>query len=1022
MFKRLLLLFSILLFQNLSFSQEGTEQEKKILMLYSKNPNYDSLKEFTAGFSSYFSNNRIDAQLLPIYLDKTSNRNFLQKREILASIARKLIAQTKIDLIVATDLETHLLLLSVDSLLPPELPVVSVYMSGNHTKLYPRFSTFALNFGVEKNFLLGLELFPKAKEVLYISDTSQYGKLEKSHAKNVLSKYSKKINIKYVSPTKNSYNEFFTKLDTLDPDSFIILSSWFLDGKGNYSINGKYYPFISKIENIPIIGTKSLSLGTGILGGYLTSWWDVGYKMGSYTIKILDNPSLRFHTTIDAYKLTFDYNILHKWRISENELPKNSIFINKHSNIFDDYSTEINFIIAILVLLSLALIIFAFYHFRYIRLYKENLILSKENAARKELLDNTLSVVSEGIVSFDTDFKIIDINNAARQMSGTDENPIGHKFESIFTTTQPNGQDSIMTLLSKSLTNKERVTISNHTRLNNKDEESRVISGNISPVIDSNNNVSQLVLVFWDVTESHNQKRFLSIAVESAKSYTWFYNTYNNLFVFGENFQKIYGYDTPNQTTMDLFLKKIQPDDREKLLLSHENIIKNRITNFSVEYRISFNNDNKYEWWERRGLTYSDSLSEDVIKYVYGMDINIDEHKEREIELLEAKLRAEESDKLKSAFLSNMSHEIRTPLNGIVGFANLLTDPEYTQKEKEEFVRVINSSSKVLMNLIGDILDLSRIESNTMNFEFRPTNLSAQIQEIADSYRLSVNKNIRLIVDLPQKAAFVNIDPFRNRQVLTNLINNSLKFTELGEIRIGYSVKKDFVEVFVSDTGKGIKKELLNSIFQRFYKVNEFIAGTGLGLSICKAIVERFGGKIWAESEPDKGTIMRYSICTSLYENGGNIKPHIEDAIMEPCSGEKDNGKLPEKKQQILIAEDLDSNFQLLDVILSKKFDLIWAKNGEETIKMFKQYNPSLILMDIKMPKMNGLEATRAIRKISPTVPIIAQTANAFDSDYQSAFDAGCNDMLTKPIKSSLLLLLIDKYLNKTNYSLIERS
>lgn len=682
----------------------------------------------------------------------------------------------------------------------------------------------------------------------------------------------------------------------------------------------------------------------------------------------------------------------------------------------NNYSTEINFILAIIVLLSLSLIIFAFYHLRYIRLYKKNLNLSKENTARKELLDNTLSVMSEGVVSFDADFKIIDINAAARQMSDMSKNPIGLKLESVFSITQPEGEDSILNLLSKSLIKKERVTIANHTRINYKDAESRVISGDISPVIDSDHNVSQLVLVFRDITESHKQKRFLSIAVESAKSYTWFFSTYNNLFVFGENYQRIYGSDTPNQTSMDLFLNKIHPDDREKILLSHENIVKNRIKNFSVEYRISFNNDNKYEWWERRGLIYTDSMCEDEVKYVYGMDINIEEHKEREIELLEAKLRAEESDRLKSAFLSNMSHEIRTPLNGIVGFANLLADPEYTQKEKKEFVKVINTSSKVLMNLISDILDLSRIESNTMNFELRPTNLSQQIQEIVDSYKLSVDENVSLIIDLPEKSALVNTDPYRNRQVLTNLINNSLKFTERGEIRVGYSVKQDHAEVFVSDNGKGIKKELLSSIFHRFYKVDEFVMGTGLGLPICKAIVEKFGGKIWAESESEKGTVVRYTIGIASSEDVNNITALSEEEISESNSGKNIHKELNDKRQQILIAEDLESNYQLLNVILSRDFDLIWAKNGVEAIEMFKQYNPPLVLMDIKMPKMDGLEAARAIRKISPNVPIIALTANTFESDHRAALDAGCNEILTKPIKTSLLLLLVGKYLTKINY------
>ncbi|MEN6619609.1 MAG: ATP-binding protein [Rikenellaceae bacterium] len=1010
MFFRLLFLFSILLIPNRSFSQEFSKTEKNIIILYSKNANSERLKEFAAGFSSYISNNKIDAQIHPIYLDIQEKNNFNEKRELLALLIRSNIINTQTDVIVATDTETHLLLVSLDSLLPPGLPVLTICALGHHIEKTPRFSIFELNYPIEKNFLLGMDLFPNTKEVVFISDDSTYGINEMTQAKKVLAKYSKSVFIKYLSPGKPPFNNFISIIDSLNPDSFIILSSWLMDGEGNYRINDNYYPFLQRIKNNPVFGVQNLSLGTGILGGYLTSLWDSGYKIAAKTVKLFNNPNLRFRDTISNYKLSFDYTIMQKWNISINDLPKNSQFINKPVNIFNDYSTEVNFIIVIIVLLSASLVIFAFYHLRYIRLYKDNLKLSKESTARKELLDNTLSVISEGIVSFDTDFKILDINAAARQMSGMTGNLVGLKFESVFSTTQPEDSESVLSLLTKSLKNKERVSISKHTRINYKNEESRVISGNISPVIDSENTVHQLVLVFRDVTESHKQKRFLSIAVESAKSYTWFFSTYNNQFVFGENYRNIYGTDTPNEASMETFLIKVHPDDREKVLLSHENILRNSTTNFSVEYRISFNNDGKYEWWERRGLTYTDNMSEDEVKYVYGMDINIDDHKERENELLEAKLKAEESDQLKSAFLSNMSHEIRTPLNGIVGFANLLADPDYTQKEKDEFVKVINTSSKVLMNLVSDILDLSRIESNTMNFELRPTNLSQQIQEIADSYRLSVNEHVTLTIELPEKSAFVNTDAFRNRQVLTNLINNSLKFTEQGEIRVGYSIKDGYAEVYVSDTGKGIKKELVNNIFNRFFKVDEFTAGTGLGLSICKAIVERIGGKIWAESEPGKGTIVKYTIYTvsSPEEIAPSSHAGDEKNDLKPAS----DFAYEDKRHLILIAEDIDSNYQLLEIMLSRNYDLIWAKNGAEAVEMFKQYNPSLILMDIKMPQMDGLEATRAIRSISADVPIIAQTADAFESDHQTAYEAGCNEILTKPIKSSRLLLLVNKYLN----------
>jgi signal transduction histidine kinase/ActR/RegA family two-component response regulator len=440
-----------------------------------------------------------------------------------------------------------------------------------------------------------------------------------------------------------------------------------------------------------------------------------------------------------------------------------------------------------------------------------------------------------------------------------------------------------------------------------------------------------------------------------------------------------------------------------------------RTTVFVVEYRIRFDNRKDYEWWERRGVSYTETgKGENELLYIYGMDINIEEHKARESELIDARIKAEESDRLKSAFLSNISHEIRTPLNGIVGFANLLTDPDYTQQEKENFIKVINDNSKILMSLISDILDLSRIESNSMTFDYRPVNLNQQLSEILTNYKIYMRDDLKIVADLPDKPAIVYIDPFRNRQVITNLINNSLKFTESGEIRFGYHVKNGFVEVYVSDTGKGIRKDLLNSIFQRFYKVDEFITGTGLGLPICKAIVEHFGGNIWAESEVGKGTTMRYTIQC---QPQSNISAGQESVSIEQSSPSLDLKKRAVKKS-ILIAEDLESNYMLMEVMLSKYWTLLWAKNGKEAVDMFESESPDMILMDIKMPIMDGLEATRQIREKSQSVPIVAQTANAFDADRTAALQAGCNDMLVKPIKTATLLKVVNKFLTDSDISL----
>ncbi len=356
-----------------------------------------------------------------------------------------------------------------------------------------------------------------------------------------------------------------------------------------------------------------------------------------------------------------------------------------------------------------------------------------------------------------------------------------------------------------------------------------------------------------------------------------------------------------------------------------------------------------------------------------------------------------------------MSHEIRTPLNGIIGFTNLLIDPDYSDNDKKEFIKLINTNSRVLMTLISDILDLSKIESNSMNFEIEPLDINSQITEIVSSYEHSIPDTLKIDLDIPKEVIYINTDYIRNRQILTNLINNSIKFTNSGTITVGYKKSSTEITIFVKDTGKGIDKEHIEKIFMRFFKVDDFTVGTGLGLSICRAIVEKLGGKIWAESEQGKGTTMYYTLPMN------NLNKEV--VIMDDIRKEQD---IPEKQpimsseqnmKTILIAEDIETNYHLLKVILSKKYNLLRAVNGSEAVNLFIEHKPDLILMDIKMPIMNGLDATREIRKISNDVVIIAQTANAFESDVELAKDAGCNDFITKPIRHKDLLAIIEKHL-----------
>ncbi len=389
--------------------------------------------------------------------------------------------------------------------------------------------------------------------------------------------------------------------------------------------------------------------------------------------------------------------------------------------------------------------------------------------------------------------------------------------------------------------------------------------------------------------------------------------------------------------------------------------------------------------------------------------------KERTGELEIAKEKAEESDRLKSAFLANMSHEIRTPMNAIIGFSNLLNDTDFNAKEKSELILHIVNNSNTLLHLIDDIIDIAKIEAGQLNINKKNYKLNKQLYELLELFSEKEKTLVNKDIELKLKIGVDNIDftvysdPLRIQQIFTNLIDNALKFTEKGFIEFGYTLNENLknpsIVFYVKDTGIGLSENNQEIIFSRFTKLEnnktKLYRGAGLGLSICENISHLLGGHIWIESEIDKGSTFYFSI------------PYIKISNQEKTVSEQqdDNLNYNWSDKTILIAEDEKSNYRYLEVLLSQtNVKLIHALNGFETIELFQKNNIDLILMDIKMSEMDGLEATRRIKKIDSKIPIIAQTAFAMENDEKMSLEAGCDDYIAKPIKREKLLDLINKY------------
>lgn len=399
-------------------------------------------------------------------------------------------------------------------------------------------------------------------------------------------------------------------------------------------------------------------------------------------------------------------------------------------------------------------------------------------------------------------------------------------------------------------------------------------------------------------------------------------------------------------------------------------------------------------------------------KSVLGTIHDITERINSEKALNSALEKAEESDRLKTAFLANMSHEIRTPMNGILGFADLLKQPELSSDIRQKYIGIIEKSGVRMLNIINDLIDISKVEAGQIEVLISESNINEQIEYIYTFFKPEVErKGMQLFFNnsLTAKESVVKTDREKMFAILTNLVKNAIKYSDKGSIELGYEKKDNYLEFYVKDTGIGIPKERQQAIFNRFVQADSSdtraFKGAGLGLTISKAYVEMLGGRIWVESESGVGSQFYFTIP---YTSGVTE--------MESVTQVSDDNVGPEiqiKKLKILIAEDEELADLLLSLVLEKwGKEILHAKNGIEAVEVCRN-NPDidLVLMDIMMPEMYGYEATRKIREFNKDVVIIAQTAFCLAGDREKAIEAGCDDYISKPINKKLLLELIDKHI-----------
>lgn len=377
-------------------------------------------------------------------------------------------------------------------------------------------------------------------------------------------------------------------------------------------------------------------------------------------------------------------------------------------------------------------------------------------------------------------------------------------------------------------------------------------------------------------------------------------------------------------------------------------------------------------------------------------------------ELEVARRVAEVAGEQKTAFLANMSHEIRTSLNAIVGFAGLLSNA--SESERNSYVEIIKGNTNMLLQLVNDILDMSKIEAGTLEFIYSDTDVNQIMRELEGIFRLRLEEAdspVRIVFEPCLPVCFIHTEKNRVSQVLSNFLSNAFKYTKEGSITLGYKVREDDIYFYVQDTGAGIPAGKVDKVFERFMKLDAKKQGTGLGLSISRTIIKKLGGEIGVFSEYGKGSTFWFTLPVKPFDFLP-LQQRTEDVseTVEFNETEYDAGAV---RRTILIAEDMDDNYLLYKIYLEKHYDLIRATNGEEAVSKYLECNPDIILMDIGMPVVDGYQATDAIRQLSSDIPIVAVTAFAYDEDRRKVMSRGFNGYLSKPLNKDELLKMLHK-------------
>lgn len=844
----------------LTFSAvQAAEKTYNILFIQSYTPQTPWISQINEGLVAGLAEKGIKANITTEYLD-ADFWVFASEKEVMRRFCQRA-RDRKTDLIITVGDEAFYTLFSCGDSLPHQLPVVFFgikYPDYNLIDKLPNVCGYTSIPAFLSILNQASRIFPNRKEFVCLTDNSflsvkgqkllmqDWEKFVKEHPDYKLRLYNTQADltsqiITSVCYPSKSYNRI------------VIAPKW-----------SSFISFVGKNSKAPFFSCQNLALMNGVFGAYDSDPYETARLAGERAAKVLkgDTPKVLGLTQAKQHFL-YDYKQLDFFHVKPEKIGESGKIVN------EPYWERYKWLFVLLYpsLMGLLILIVVWLvranrkeSRRRIHAQTRLLIQNKLVEQRNEF-DNVFHSIRDGVITYDTDLHIHFTNHSMLEMLHLPFDNSGREYEgmvagSIFKI-YFNGKDILHDMLNEVAKTKNTVAIPEGAFMKEVHGMHYFpVSGEIVPIL-SKDELTGMALSARNISDEEMQQRFFDLAVEESGIYPWQFNMEENSFIFQQGFLTRFGYDEEETTILRSEMDRmIHPED----LAEMRSKFNKALMGASATVRLNFrqrNEDGEYEWWEYRSSVLK-GLTQDSPYNILGVCQSIQRYKTTEMELREARDKALQADKLKSAFLANMSHEIRTPLNAIVGFSDLLSDTTgFAEEEVGQFVATINKNCSLLLALINDILDLSRIESGTMDFQFQEHNLPLLLRNVFDSQQLNMKPGVELKLSMPEgEKKYLTTDNVRLQQVVNNLINNAAKFTTAGYIMFGYENDDTagFVRLFVEDTGVGISQEGLDHIFERFYKVDNFTQGAGLGLSICQTIVERLKGKISVTSEVGKGT------------------------------------------------------------------------------------------------------------------------------------------------------------------------